>query len=107
MKKPSFTEGEWSIEYNNSDHSSGGQWYSLLGPNGSDLLHFPYNSPAPKEAEVKANAVVMKAAPTLAEACEKALEALEHAWYGEPLQSLEGEAIEVLKDALKLAGYEE
>lgn len=66
------TPGPWSYEYDNCDNGTG-QRYSLSGPNGRDLLHFSYNSSSAEEAEKKANARLMAAAPELLRAARSAL----------------------------------
>ena len=59
------TRGPWTYEYNNADSSAGGQWYSIIGADDCDLLHFAYNSSMQKQAECKANARLIASTPEL------------------------------------------
>ena len=63
-----YTSGPWEIEYDNSDHSGGGQWYNV----GPAEIHYPYMSSEGVEATALADANLIASAPEL-------LEALEHA----------------------------
>lgn len=71
----SYTPGPWIYEYNNADDSGGGQWYEIFakGRNDAQLLWFPYNSTADREAEALANARLIAAAPELVEALQDIL----------------------------------
>lgn len=63
-----FTKGPWKYEFDNADFSGGGQWYSVMDENETNLLWFPYNSPKSVGDEKLANAKLMAAAPDLYEA---------------------------------------
>jgi len=66
------TPSPWSYEYDNSD-TGAGQWFKIRGPNGEDLLWWPYNSTIEEAEEHEANARLIAASPDLLEACQKAL----------------------------------
>lgn len=62
--RASHTPGPWEIDYENSDSSGGGQWYTV----GPAKVWFPYNCSPQGEEKAKADADLISAAPDLLEA---------------------------------------
>lgn len=70
------TAGPWAYEYENADYSGGGCWYAIKGPDGGDLLWYPYNGPRSGGEREEANARLMAAAPELLAEVEREYETL-------------------------------
>lgn len=60
------TPGPWEIDYDNSDLSGGGQWYTV----GPAEVWFPYNCSPQREEKAKADAVLIASAPDLLDFAE-------------------------------------
>jgi len=87
-----FTPGEWKVEYDNSDSSSGGQWFTV----GPAKVWFSYSAKEGVEAQARADAHLISAAPNLlvvAKHCEQMLMAYE-------INRVNGE--EIADEALRL-----
>lgn len=65
----SHTQAPWKIEYDNSDQSSGGQWFDV----GPARVWYPYRSPLNVVDQAKADANLIAAAPDLLAACQGAM----------------------------------
>ena len=64
-----YTEGEWAVEYENSDNRSGGQWY-VVGP---AEIRFSYGASDEQRSEAEANARLISQAPAMHAKLKKAI----------------------------------
>lgn len=107
MQEVKFTKGPWIVEYDNSDFSSGGQWY-VAGP---AKVEFSYGCGPDVSDKALRDAQLISAAPDMYEAAELGLKIAE-SWIHDQLDGCIGlkaalDELEPIRAALSKARGEQ